>query len=197
MLFRAVPLAVAAVVAGLVKNCVGNIILAGAVALDDGLNQVLRDIGIIGQKLLGVFRKAVTTVTEGWVVVVCANAWVEADAFDYCLCVKPFHLSVCVEFVEIADAQGEVGVGEELHGLGLFHAHEERVDVLLDRAFLKKSGEYPGIFLRLRIADGVDGGVLLVPFLVLGRGEDFRIADYDSGRVEVVVEGLALAEEFR
>ena len=197
MLFRAVPLAVAAIVAGFVQHRVGDVVLAGAVALDYGLNQVLRDIGIIGKELLGVFREAVAAVAEGRVVVVRADSWVKADTFDDGLRVKAFYLRIGVKFIEVADTQGEVGVGEELHGLGLFHAHKERVNVLLDCALLKKSGEYPCIFLSLRIADGVDGGVLLVPFLVLGGGEDFRIADYDSGRVEVVVEGLALAEEFR
>ena len=31
----------------------------------------------------------------------------------------------------------------------------------------------------------------------MGRREDFRVADYDAGRVEVVVEGLAFAEKLR
>lgn len=197
MLFGTVPLAVAAVVASFVQHRVGDVVLAGAVTLDYRLDQVLRDVGVVGQELLGVLRKAVATVTEGRVVVVGAYAWVEADTFDDGLRVKAFDFSISVKLVEVADPQGEVGVGEKLHGLRLFHAHEESVDVLFDCALLKKGSEYPCIFLRLLVAYGVDGGVFLVPFLVLVGREDLRIADYDPRRVEVVVKGLALAEEFR
>ena len=193
----AVPLTVTAIVARLVKHRVGDVVLAGAVALDYRLDKVLWDVGVVGEQLLGVLRKAVAAVAEGRVVVVGADSRVEPHALDDGPRVKTLYLRVGVKLVEVADAQGEVGVGEELHRLRLLHAHEERVDVLLDRPLLKKGGERPGIFLGLRVAYGADGGVLLVPPLVLVGGEDLGIADYDPRRIEVVVERPALPEELR
>ena len=52
---------------------------------------------------------------------------------------EALHLGVGVELVEVADAQGEVGVGEELHGLGFLYADEEHGDVLLDGGFLEQA----------------------------------------------------------
>ena len=179
VLFRAVPLAVAAVVACLVKHGVGDEVFPRAVRFDDRLNQVFWNILVVCQELLGVLRETVAAVAEGWVVVVSADSRVKPNAFDDGLRVKTFDFSVCVQFIEVANTQGEVGVGEEFYRLRLFHAHEERVDVLLGRALLKKSGERPCIFLGLWIAYGVDGGVLLVPLLVLVGGEDIGIADND------------------
>lgn len=52
------------IVPGHLKYLVGNEVFAGAVTLYDGTHHVLRHVGVVGQKLLGVFRQAVATVTE-------------------------------------------------------------------------------------------------------------------------------------
>ena len=85
-------------------------VLSGAVTLDYRTDKVLGDIGIIGQKLLRVFRQAVAAIAEGWVVLVRTDSRVESHAVDNRFRVKPFHLGVGVELVKVADAQREVGV---------------------------------------------------------------------------------------
>ena len=82
MLAGAVPLHIlaVAVVAGAGEDLVCYEILSGAVGVHYCLNQVLRDIVVIGKELLGVFREAVAAVAEGRVVVVGAYAGVEADS---------------------------------------------------------------------------------------------------------------------
>ena len=114
----------------LAQHGIGDIVFPRAVALDDGGHHVLRDILVVGQQLLGVLGKAVAAVAEAGVVVVGADTGVESDAGDDGLGVEALHLGVGVELVEIADAQGEVGVGEELDGFGFFHANEKNRDVL-------------------------------------------------------------------
>ena len=64
LLLGAVPLAVAAVVACLCKYLVCNEILSGAVRIDDGLDKVLGNVIVVGEKLLGVLRKAISAVAE-------------------------------------------------------------------------------------------------------------------------------------
>ena len=61
---------------------IGDVVLARAVALDDGGHHVLGHVGVVGQELLGVLGQAIAAVAEGGVVVVRADARVEADAFD-------------------------------------------------------------------------------------------------------------------
>ena len=97
---------VVVVIAGHAQHAVGDEVLAGAVALDDGLDEVLRHVGIVGQQLLGVLGQAVAAVAETGVVVVAADARVEAHAGDNRLGVKAFHLGVSVEFVEVTHSQG-------------------------------------------------------------------------------------------
>ena len=106
-----------------------------------------------------------------------ADARVETDAVNDGLSVEAFHLGVGVKLIEIAHAKGEVGVGKELHGLCLGRPHEQSVDVLLHRALLQKSRKDMGGAVKARVP--------------------CRSADYDAARVEIVVEGLALAEELR
>ena len=69
---------VVVVVTGRVQYAVGNEILARAVAFHDGLDEVFRDILVIGQQLLGVFGQAVAAVTKRGVVVMASDAWIEA-----------------------------------------------------------------------------------------------------------------------
>ena len=92
------------------ENLICDEVFAGAVALDDGGHHVLRDILVVGEQLFGVLGEAVAAVTEGGVVVMCADAWVEANALDDGLGIEPFDFGVGVEFVEVADAKSQVGL---------------------------------------------------------------------------------------
>ena len=178
---------------GHAQHAVGDEVLAGAVALDDGRHHVLGHVGIVGQQLLGVLGEAVAAVAEGGVVVVGADARVEADALDDGAGVEALDLGVGVEFVEVAHAQGQVGVGEELHGLGLLHAHEQRGDVLLLGPLLQQGGEGAGGLGQCRyVGDGTDGAVLLLETRVV---DELGRADDDARGVKVVVQRLALAQE--
>ena len=169
---------------------VGDEVFAGAVGLDDGGHHVLGDMVVVGQELLGVFGQAVAAVAEGGVVVVGADARIQTDAFDDGLGVEAFDLGVGVEFIEVTDTQGQVGVGEEFDGFGFFQAHEQGRDVLLDGAFLQEMGKLLGGFAQMVSGDGADGGVLFVLAV-----NHLGVTDDDSGGVEVVVQGLGLAQE--
>lgn len=64
------------------QNAICDKVLAGAVALHDGLNQVFRHVAVIRQQLFRVLGQTVTAVAERWVVVIVAHARVEAHALD-------------------------------------------------------------------------------------------------------------------
>ena len=70
------------------KHLVGDEVLARAVGVDDGLDQVLRHVLVVGQQLLGVLGQAVAAVAEAGVVVVAANARLQAHALDDLRCVQ-------------------------------------------------------------------------------------------------------------
>ena len=80
--------------------------------------------------------QAVAAVTKAGIIIMCANAGVEADALDDMPGIKPLHLGVGVQFIEEGNAEGQIGVGEQLDRLGLGEAHEEGVDILFDSTFL-------------------------------------------------------------
>ncbi len=58
-----------------------DIVLTGTVAFNYGLNEVFRDILIVGKKLFGVLGQAVPAVSERRIVILIAYARVKADAF--------------------------------------------------------------------------------------------------------------------
>ena len=183
------------VVAGHLEDLVGDEVLAGAVALDDGRHHVLGHVLIVGEELLGVLRKAVATIAKRRVVVMGADAGVETDTIDDGLGVEPLHLSISVELVEVTDAQGKVGVGKEFDGLSLFHSYEEGRHIFLDGGLLQQASEDVSFLGEpVDVGQGFDGLVLLLVFFAshhLGHAHD------DTARVEVVIECLALAQELR
>ncbi len=74
-----------AVIASLLEYGISDIVLTGTVTLYDCLNQVLWNIGIVCQELLGILWQAITAIAEAWVVVMGADAWVKTYAIDDCL----------------------------------------------------------------------------------------------------------------
>ena len=170
------------------QNLVGDEVLTGAVGLHDGLHQVLGNVLVVGQQLLGVLGQAVAAVAEAGVVVVASDARLQAHAVDDVAGIEAADLAVGVELVEVGHAQRQVRVGEELYGLGLGGAQHELRDALgavgvhaLQLGGIGALREQAGEALGSR--DGL--GVVL------------RRAHHDAAGVQVVVEGLALAQELR
>ena len=106
-----------------------------------------------------------------------ADARVKAYAVNDLLRVQALALRVGIQLIEIGNAQRQIGVGEQLDGLGLGKAHEERINVLLDGPLLQQCRKFVGGCDKVRI-------------LRVG-------ADDDAGRVEVVIQGLGLPQKFR
>ena len=106
-----------------------------------------------------------------------ADARVKTYAVNDLLRVQALALRVGIQLIEIGNAQRQIGVGEQLDGLGLGKAHEERINVLLDGPLLQQRRKLVGGCNKVRI---------------FGVG-----ADDDAGRVEVVIQGLGLPQKFR
>ena len=119
---------------------------------------------------------------------------VKADTAYDGFWVKALHLSVGIELVEVADTQSQIGVGKEFHGLCLFHAHEQGVDVFLLCTLLQKFGKHLGIRLGIGIADGSNGSILFRE-VVVANLNGFGITYDDARGVEVIIQRFALTQE--
>ena len=106
------PVGVVVVVARLAEHLVRDEVLAGAVALDDGPDEVLGDVLVVREELLGVLREAVAPVAEGRIVVMRADAGVQAHALDDSLRVQPLHLRISIQLIEIAHPQRQISIGK-------------------------------------------------------------------------------------
>lgn len=102
----------------LLQDLVGDEVLAGAVRVHDGLDEVLRHVFVVGQELLCVLRQAVAAVAERGVAVEGADAGLEAHAADDVAGGEAPALAIGIELVEVSNPERQVGVREELHGLG-------------------------------------------------------------------------------
>ena len=138
-LFGGVELAVmiVVIVACFRQNAIGNKVLACAVGFDNRLDEVFRHVLIVCQELFGVFRQAVASVAEGRIVVLRTNTRIETHAVDDVLRVQAFHLGVCIEFVEIAHTECQIGIGKQFDGFGFGQSHDTYLDILFDRTFLE------------------------------------------------------------
>ena len=159
------------------KHTVCNEILASTVGLYNSFNQIFRNVSIVGKKLLGILRQAVATITKRRIVILVANTRVKADALDDLLSIQALHLSVGIQLIEVGDTQSKISIGKQLDSLGLGKAHNERVDVLLNRAFLQQPSK---------------GVSCLHKTSILHIG-----ADNDSARIEVVIQSLGFTQELR
>ena len=63
---------------------------------------------------------------------------IQANTVDDLLSVQPLHLSIGIQFVEVADTQCQIGVGKQLNRLCLSKAHEQSIDILLNSTFLQE-----------------------------------------------------------
>ena len=193
VLLRDIPTAVVLVSSGHSEYLARDEVLPRAVALHYSRHHVLGHVLVVCQKLLRVLREAVAAVAEGRVVVMSPDPRVQADALDDGGRVQALDLGVGVQFVEVAHAEGQVRVREELHRLRLLKPHVQRGDVLLYSTFLKQFRErMRGLLKERYVGQSADGLVLL---------RELRMFDYlgyahdDAARIEVVVKGLALTQE--
>ena len=130
----------------------------------------MRHTVVVGQQLARVLGQAITAVTKRRVVVVAANTRVEAHAVDDLPRVQPVAGRIRVQLVEIGHAQGQERVGKQLDRLGLAVVREQHRHILLDRPLAQQVGKR------------------LAPRRTL--------AHHNARRVQVVVQGLALAQKF-
>lgn len=112
------------------QNLVDDKPLACAVGIDDGANQALGNILEVGEQLLGILGQTAATIAKAGVVVMGANARVQANALDDIARVEAFALGIGVELVKVRNPQRQMCVGKELDGLGLiFSANRLRSPV--------------------------------------------------------------------
>ena len=195
VLLRYIPTAVIFVCSGHFQYLAGDEVLSGTVALHYRCHHVLRHVGVVGQQLLGVFGQAVAAVSERGVVVVRSYAGVQSDALDDGLRIQPFYFRIGVQLVEVADPEGKVCVCEELNRLGFLEPHEQCGDVLLDRSVLQQGCEgMRCLFQCGYVRDGLYGLVLLRKFRFV---DELRYSHYYAAGIQVVVQGLAFAQELR
>ena len=192
---RRVPLPVVLVRSGHPEHLPGDEVLPRAVALHDRGHHVLRYVLVVGQQLLGVLGEAVAAVAKRRVVVVRAYPRVKAHAPDDGRGVQALDLRVGVQFVEVAHPEREVCVREELDGLGILQAHVQRRDVLLYGALLQQGRELMCGTLQERYVGNCADGIVF--FLEFGIIYQIRYPDDYATRIQIVVQGLALAKELR
>ena len=112
------------------QDLVGDEVLARAVAFDDGLDEVLGHVFVVGQELLCVLGQTVAAAAERGVVVEGADAGLQADAADDVPRGEAPALAIGVQLVEVSNPERQIGVGKELHVLGLGGAQDEFGDAL-------------------------------------------------------------------
>ncbi len=99
---------------------------------------------------------------------------IKTDAPNDILCVQVLHLGIRIQLIEIADPESQVCVGKKLDCLCLRKAHEQGIDLRLERAFLQQSGEL------FRFCPGA--GIA---------------AHDDPAGIKIVIKSLRLSEELR
>jgi len=105
------------------------------------------------------------------------NTRIQANTVDDLLSVQPLHLSIGIQFVEVADTQCQIGIGEQLNCLCLSKAHKQSVNVLFNCAFLQ---EFCKSMCRL-----YQTSIIHIS------------TNNDTGRIKIIVQSLALTQKLR
>ena len=108
--------------------------------------------------------------------------------------IQSFYLGISIQFIEVADSKGQVGIGKELYSFSLFQTHKQRIDILFDGPFLQQcSKRMGGLLKRRNICDGSNGIILLLESLIV---DNFGNTHNNTARIEIVVESFAFTQEF-
>ena len=123
-----------------------------------------------------------------------SNTGIQTNSENNGLGIQAFYLGIGIQFIEVADSKGQIGIGKELYSFSLFQTHKQRVDILFDGPFLQQCSKRMGGFLKRRnICDGSNGVILLLEPLIV---DDFGNTHNNTTRVEVIVESFAFTQEF-
>jgi len=87
------------------------------ITLNNRLDKILRDILEVGKKLLCVFRKAVTTITEGGVVVMASDSRIQANTIDDVLGFQSLQFCISVQLIEVGHTEGKISICKEFNCL--------------------------------------------------------------------------------
>ena len=163
-----------------------NKVLPGAVCLYDCGNKVLGNILVVRQKLFGVFGQTIPAVAKARIVVMVANARIQAHSLDYLSRIKFAHLRIRVQLIEICNAKGQISVGEKLYCLRFGSAAQQQGNASCSVCVFAILFLF-GSALQQKLRELACG----TPRFFIGGG-----ANHNARRVQVVVKGLALAQEF-
>ena len=159
------------------QHLISDIVLSRPIRLHDRLDQILRHILIISQKLLCIFGKTVAAIAEGRIVIKFPDPWIQTDTIDDFCRTETFRLRIGIQLIEIRYTHCQIRICEKLHRFRFRKSHEPCRDVLLDRSFLEKSREGMRCLHQLLIC---------------------RIStDNDTARIKVIIERLAFTQKFR
>ena len=106
-----------------------------------------------------------------------ANTRVKADAIDNLLGIQPLHLGVSIQFIEVADTQCQISVSEQFNSLCLGKAHKQSIDIFLKSTFLQEFCKSVCCLYHTSIIH--------------------ISTNNDTGRIKIIVQSLALTQEFR
>ena len=106
-----------------------------------------------------------------------ANAGIQADTLDNLSGIQALHLGIGIQFVEVADTQCQISVSEQFNSLCLGKAHKQSIDIFLKSTFLQEFCKSVCCLYQTSIIH--------------------ISTNNDTGRIKIIVQSLALTQEFR
>ena len=102
---------------------------------------------------------------------------IKADSIDDLLCVQSLHLCISVQLIEIGYTQCKIGICKQFNCLCFRKSHKQGINIFLNSTLLQKFRKSMCCFYQSDI-------------LHISTNDDTR-------RIQVIVESLALTQEFR
>ncbi len=85
-----------------VNNLLSNKVFTSTIRLYNCLNKILRYISIVSKQLLRILRQAITTITEGWIVIMSTNTWIKANTTNNLRSIKITRFCIRIKLIEIS-----------------------------------------------------------------------------------------------
>ena len=126
------------------NNADGNKVFAGGIGIDNGADQVVGHLVIVGKQLLGIFGQAITTITKRGIVVVATDTGIKANPFNNLATIKTVRLGIGIQLVEIGHPHRQIGVGKQLDSLSFRTARQQYRNIRLDGPLLQQVGKTLG-----------------------------------------------------
>ena len=152
-------------------------VLPGTVRFYDCANQILWNILVVCQQLLGVFWQAIASISKRRIIIMIPDSSIHANTVNDLSGIQTMYLRIAIKLIKETDSQRKIGIGKQFDRLCLCCVSEQNWDIFFHRSIQEQLRKLPRFFCH--------------------QGDVFQRTHNNTGRMQIVIQSMTFPQEFR